>query len=57
MYAAIILPYKIAFINDEIYEWDIFDNCIDSLFLLDVIINFVSAYYDDEDNLITNRRV
>lgn len=54
-YAATLIPYKIAYIEDgDFPEWDIFDNIIDSIFLLDMILTFFSAYYDSQNNLVTN---
>jgi hypothetical protein len=53
-YAAVLLPYKIAFIEDNEYpEWDIFDYVIDAIFFADIIVNFLSAYYDAQNNLVT----
>jgi len=54
-YAATFIPYKIAYVEDDAYPyWDILDNTIDSIFLLDLILTFFSAYYDDKNNLITD---
>ena len=53
------MPFEIAFINVEnTAEWFVFDNIIDFAFITDVIINFFSAYYDDNDDgtLITYNR-
>lgn len=55
IYSSIVTPYKIAFIDDnELVEVDI---ACDIILLLDVLVNFFSAYVDDEDNVVTNRKV
>ena len=45
LYAAICIPYKVAFIDQNIYGWDLLDLIIDCLFLFDVVLNFFSAVY------------
>ena len=57
MYAAIIMPYKVAFVDYENFAWDIFDYCVDIMFFLDVIVNLLTSYYDNEENLVTDRKV
>lgn len=55
MYSAIVLPYKIAFIEDTSgVEVDI---CSDVILFCDVILGFFSAYIDNEDNVVKNRKV
>jgi hypothetical protein len=50
-----LVPYKIAYVEDTSYpEWDILDNVIDSIFLLDMVLTFFSAYYDNQNNLVTS---
>jgi len=36
--------------------WDYLDNAIDFIFMTDIILTFLSAAYDDEGNLITERK-
>lgn len=58
LYSCIVAPYKIAFLaNREFIVMDYIEYCIDSIFILDVILNFFTAYYDNNLNLITNRKV
>lgn len=53
-YSAIFFPFKVAYIDDNEYPvWDYFDYSIDAIFFIDIVINFFSAYYDDENNLVT----
>jgi hypothetical protein len=55
LYTAIILPYKIAFVDVD----SDFDHTIDIVFniflLIDMILCFFSAYTDLEDNVVKNR--
>jgi hypothetical protein len=43
---AILVPIRVSFI-DESESWDIIDAIFDIYFLCDMIINFISAYYDE----------
>ena len=56
-YAGIVTPFLISFYPNETIGWKIINYCVDVLFMIDLIINFFSAYYDDEENLITDRFV
>ena len=47
-----ITPYWIAFTDDEEMPWLIIDSIIDFLFLIDIIVNFFSAYYNNKYILI-----
>lgn len=53
------VPYRLAFEegNDTVYKWVVVNALIDFSFLIDIFVNFFSAYYDDEYVLIDNRRV
>lgn len=46
LYTASYMPFRIAFIDETDLPLLYFDTCIDFLFILDVIINFFSAYED-----------
>ena len=43
IYIILILPYKIAFIEDENIHFKIIDVAIDILFILDIIISMITA--------------
>jgi hypothetical protein len=55
LYTAIILPYKIAFVDMD----SDFDNIVDIFFnvtlSIDIFLSFFSAYTDHEDNVVKNR--
>ena len=57
IYTAIALPLRLSFIDDAKLGWEIADYIVDFLFFVDIIVNFMSAYFDSEDNLIFSRRV
>jgi len=52
----IATPYTIAFVIDEPPSLIIFNAVIDALFLMDMILCFLSVYYDDEMKLIDDRK-
>ena len=55
MYSVIIMPYRICFYDQDIFWWKILEYAIDFGFMLDVIINSLSAYFENEI-LIKERR-
>lgn len=62
MYTAVILPYTVCFVESEIFSAiGIAETVIDFLFLVDLILNFFSAYLnelgmivDDHKEIVTN---
>jgi hypothetical protein len=51
------MPYRMAFIESELWDdWFFVELWLDSMFFIDVWINFLSAYYNTDGKLITNRR-
>lgn len=45
---AIITPIRVGFIDDrDVDDWFILDTSFDIYFGLDIIVNFLSAYYDE----------
>lgn len=55
IFIAIVVPYRIPF-EDQISEmWFIIDTSTDSIFLLDMILNFMTAYEDENGLLIVKR--
>jgi lipid-A-disaccharide synthase-like uncharacterized protein len=57
-YTAIITPFRVAFLidSDDSISWNIIDYVTDSIFGIDIIVNFFSAYYDSNDDLITSHK-
>lgn len=46
LYTAIYIPYKTSFIDDTSDLVNYIELFIDSLFIFDILVNFVSAYED-----------
>ena len=52
------MPYKFSFINDSDFPtWDYFELVIDIIFFFDIILNFFTAYFDLDENLVTSKKV
>ena len=59
MTTCIMTPYQLAFNGDETDNsgFMILDYILNTCFLIDIIVNCCSAYYDDEYNLIEDHKV
>lgn len=50
-------PYDLSFNDDHPNSWNmIIDYIIDGLFLIDIFVIFNTAFYDDDIELIHNRK-
>ena len=59
IYTLLVVPYTIAFVEvgDPFEEEDrIIGIIIDIIFFIDIILNFLTAYFDNEDNLIVDKK-
>ena len=56
LYATTITPFRIAFYEYDSIPWLAVDGFVDFLFLIDLILNFFFAFYDDDEELIYDRR-
>ena len=57
IYTAIVLPFRVSFIDEDSDFYKRLDIFFDVVFGVDVVFNFFSAYIDNEDNIIKNRHV
>lgn len=59
MYSCIYSPFKLAFLDDEEKSLisSLLDYIVDGVFISDILVIFISAYHDNNLNLITNRKV
>ena len=57
MYVAILIPLRLSFIDDSAVGWEITDWIVSGLFFIDIFVNAASAYFDSNDNLITDKKV
>jgi CRP-like cAMP-binding protein len=55
VYSVITVPYRMAFLVPTNVGWDVSNTIIDILFGVDIILNFFTAYFDDEGKLISER--
>ena len=51
IYTGTYIPYKTAFIDSSTDLVNFIELGIDSLFIIDIIVNFISAYEDSEKNI------
>jgi hypothetical protein len=52
-----VTPYRVCFIDDDCESvFYYFDFVIDILFLIDLVLNFFSAYIDSDENVIRNHK-
>jgi hypothetical protein len=56
-YSILITPFRIAFTDYDPLGWLLLDCFVDLIFAADIVINFYTAYFDFDDNLITDRRI
>jgi hypothetical protein len=56
LYTATITPFRIAFFEYDDTLWVSLDSIVDVIFAVDIFSNFFYAYYDDDYNLITDRK-
>ena len=54
LFTGIYVPLRIAFYDKVNFSLTIIEYCVDGLFIIDIIINCISAFYNDEHQLITN---
>ena len=57
MFACIVTPVRISFYSKEVsFRWFVIDLVVDFFFFVDIIINFNTAFYDQDYNIIENRK-
>ena len=50
-------PWRLAFTEEDDLKWTIIGIVVDSFFLVDLVLNFFTAYHDEEFNLVDDRKV
>ena len=56
IFTCMVTPYRIAFVESDNVEWTVANYTIDFLFLVDMLLCFVSAFYTTEFELIEDRK-
>ena len=51
IYTALYMPYKVAFLDDVSVASSTIDWLVDSLFMVDILINFLSAYEEADGSV------
>ena len=55
IFTCMVTPYRIAFVDKDSDLWVGLNYSIDGLFLIDMILCFLTAYYTDEFQLVEDR--
>nr|CCA14527.1 Voltagegated Ion Channel (VIC) Superfamily putative [Albugo laibachii Nc14] len=56
LYSMIIIPFRLGFNHDAVSFWFYFELAIDVSFMLDIPLNFRTAYYNEERIMVFNSR-
>ena len=56
LYVATIMPYRVALVDTDTNAWTSWEYALDIFFGVDVCINCVLAYYDDDMSLVVSHR-
>ena len=57
LFVCITSPARIAYSDSDNTTWTVIGLVVDAFFLADLLLNFFTAYYDKEYNLVINRKV
>ena len=55
-FTIIFVPVRLAFLETISFQMMMLEYSIDCFFFLDVFVNFLSAYFDDNHILVTEKR-
>lgn len=57
LYSMIIIPFRLGFNYDAIGFWFYFELAIDVSFMFDILLNFRTAYFNEERIMVYNSRI
>ena len=57
LFVCITSPARIAYSDRDDTTWTVIGLIVDAFFFADLVLNFFTAYYDKEYNLVINRSV
>ena len=57
LFVCVTAPWRLAFTDEDDLAWMIIGGIVDFFFLVDLVINFFTAYHDEEFNFIDDRKV
>ncbi|KAL3667215.1 hypothetical protein V7S43_007450 [Phytophthora oleae] len=52
VYSIIVVPFRLGYDVDAVGGWYVLEMIIDSFFFMDILVNFRTAYFDEERKLI-----
>jgi hypothetical protein len=55
LYSVAVVPYRLAFEVPAEGAWFVLELCMDFMFLVDIVLNFNTAFYNKHDQLVRNR--
>jgi len=55
-YAVTVTPYRVAFVETDDTVWVALDYLVDALFFCDVVLNFFTAYKDNNEHLVVSHK-
>ena len=50
-------PFRIAFYEVDSITWVIIDSLVDFTFAIDIVFNFFTAYFDEEEEIVLSRKL
>ena len=56
IYTATILPYRVCFVDDYSSFYYYFEYIMNIVFGLDILVSLLSAYYDEDNVLVTSNK-
>ena len=56
IFTSLVTPYRIALVEVDNTRWNVINNTVDIMFLVDIFIIFNAAYEDEDFNLIDKRK-
>lgn len=56
VYTATMMPFRMAFEEEESFDWQVFEWVLNGLFFVDILVTCFSSYYDDEGKLVVSHQ-
>ena len=56
IFVAVVTPYRVALESEDTLAWLVIDTVVDSLFFMDLVMNFFLAFYDIGKSLVTSHK-
>ncbi len=56
MVTSLVTPYHVSFYDESSTEWTILEVVIDVIFLIDIILSFMTAFHNSLEELVDKRK-